>query len=117
MHGLLAKGTQEPQRQQVKIAIDEAVQSHELRLAVLAGLMVYHLLANLVEARILCQIGNVTMHLAIHLDVLHHISAVGFQSAVEVVQVLDATHLAGRRVEKFRGKGLRYGVVAFLLIA
>ena len=117
VHRLLAEGAQEPQRQQVEIAVDEAVQAHELRLAVFACLMVHHLLANLVETGILGQIGDIAVHLAIHLDVLHHITAIGLQAAVEVVQVLDTTHLTRRGVEELGGQRLRDGVVAFLLVA
>ena len=79
--------------------------------------MLYNLLTNFVEAGILGQIGNVTMHLAIDLDILHHCLAIGFQTAIEVVQVLDAAHLTGCRIEEFRGQGLRQRVVALLLIA
>ena len=79
--------------------------------------MVYHLLADLVEAGILGQIGDVTVHLTIHFDILHHGLAIGFQSTVEVVEVLDAADLTGCCVEEFRGQRLRNRVVALLLIA
>ena len=76
-----------------------------------------HLLANLVETGILGQIGNIAVHLTIDLDILHHILAIGLQAAIEVVQILDATHLAGRCIEQFRWKGLRDRVITFLLVA
>ena len=79
--------------------------------------MVNHLLANLIEAGILGQIRDVTVHLTIHLDVLHHRLAIGLQTTVKVVQVLDAANLTGCRIEELRRQGLREGVIAFLLIA
>ena len=59
------------------------------------------------------------MHLAIDLNVLHHVAAVGLQSAVEVVQVVYAAHTACGGVEELRGDGLREGVAltAVLLVA
>ena len=79
--------------------------------------MMDHLLANLVESSVLCQIRNVAVHLTIHLDVLHHIATIGLQAAVEVVQVLNAAHFAGGSIEQFRGQRLRERVVAFLFVA
>ena len=117
MHRFLAEGAQEPECQQVEVAVHKTVQSHKLRRAVLTGLMLYHLLTNLIKAGILRQIRNITMHLTIHLDILHHRLAIGFQTAVEVVQVLDTAHLPCCGIEEFRGQGLRQRVVTFLLIA
>ena len=116
VHGLTTEGAQEPQCQQVEIAVYEAVQTHELRLPVLPCLVVYHLLTDLVEARILGQIGDEAVHLAIYLDILHHVATISLQSAVEVVQVLDPAHLPCRGVEQLRGDGFRQRVVAFLLV-
>ena len=65
--------------------------------------MVYYFLTYLVETGIFCQIGNETVHLAEHLYVLYHITAVGFQPAVEIVKVLNAAHLACRGIEEFGG--------------
>ena len=117
MHRLLAKRREEPECEQVEIAVYEAVQSHELRRAVLTGLMLYHLLADLVETCVLGQIRNITMHLAIHLDILHHCLAICLQATVEVVQVLDTADLPGCRIEEFRGQGLRDRVITFLFIS
>ena len=72
VHRLLAKRREEPEGQQVEIAVDEAVQAHELRRAVLTGLMLNHLLTDLVETGILGQIRDIAMHLSIDLDILHH---------------------------------------------
>ena len=65
--------------------------------------MMDHLLANLVESGVLCEIRNVAVHLAIHLDVFHHVATIGLQAAIEVVQVLDAAHFAGGGIKQFRG--------------
>ena len=116
MHRFLAKGTQEPERQQVKITVHETVQAHELRRAVFTCLMLHHLLTDLVKTCILGQIGNITMHLTIYLDILHHRFAIGLQTAVEVMQVFDTAHLTGCSVEEFRRQCFRDGIVAFLLI-
>ena len=117
VHRLLTERRKEPQRQQIQVAVHKTVQPHELRRAVLAGLVLHHLLANLRKASLLGQIGNVAVHLAVHLNVLHHRFTVGLQAAVEVVQVLDATDLAGRSVKQLRGQRLRQRVVALLLVA
>ena len=115
MHGLLTKVGEEPKGQQIKVAIEEAVDA-KLRLTKLAGLMMHHLLANAVETGVLGQIGNVTVHLTVNLDVLHHFAAISLQAAVEIVQVMDARDLTRRGVEELRGKGLGERVVAFLLV-
>ena len=57
------------------------------------------------------------MHLAIDLDILHHSLAIGLQTTVKIMQVLNAADLTSRCVEEFRGKGLRNGIITFLLIA
>ena len=97
--------------------LPKVLRNHKLRRAKLAGLVVDHLLADLVEAGLLGQVGDVAVHLAIDLNVLDHLLSVGLQSAVEVVEVGDATDLARRGVEEFGGNGLRQGVVALLLPA
>ena len=117
VHGLLAKGAEEPQSEQIEVAVDKTVQSHELGAAVFASLVVHHLLAYLAEAGVLCQIWYVAVHLAVDLNVLDHILAVGFQAAVEVVQVWYSAYLACRGIEKLCRNGLRQWVVAFLLVA
>ena len=57
------------------------------------------------------------MHFAVDLDVFNYFVAVGFESAVKVVQVLDTAHLTRCGVEEFGGDGFRQRVVAFLLVA
>ena len=61
--------------------------------------MVYDLLANLVETGILGEVRDVTVHLAIDLDVLDHIATVGLETTVEVVEVVNAADLTGCSVE------------------
>ena len=78
--------------------------------------MVYYLLAYLVETGILGQVGDETVHFAEHFNVLYHFEAVGLQTAVEIVQVVDAAYLAGRGIEEFGGDGLRQRVVTLLLV-
>ena len=117
MHRLFAKRRKEPQCQQIEIAVHKAVQSHKLRLAVLTSLMLYHLLANLAKTGLLGQVGYVTMHLAIYLNIFHDSLTIGFQTAVEVMQVLDATDFASRSIEKLRGQRLRQRIVALLFVA
>ncbi len=104
VHGLDAEGGEEPQGYQVQIAVEETVQPAELGLAVLARLMVHHLLADFLEAGVLGQVGDVAVHFAVDFDVLYHLVAIGLQSAVEVVQVFDARHVAGRGVEDLVGR-------------
>ena len=101
MHRLLAEVGEEPQRQQVEVAVEEAVDA-ELRVSVFPGLVVDDLLTNLVEARVLGQVGDVAVHLAVDLDVLHHIATIILQSAVEVMEVVNAGNFAGRSVEELR---------------
>ena len=79
--------------------------------------MLHHLFTNLAETGILGQVGDVTMHLAIHLNILYHILAVGLEATVKVVQVLDTRHLARSSVEELRGQCLRQRVVTLLLVA
>ena len=55
------------------------------------------------------------MHVAIHLDMLHHHVAVRLQSAVEIMKILYAAYLACRGIEELRRNRLRERVIAFLL--
>ena len=75
VHWLDTKLRLEPQCHQVEITIHKTVKT-KLRLAILAGLVVHHLLAYLVETGIFGQIWDVAMHVAINLDVFHHITTI-----------------------------------------
>ena len=79
--------------------------------------MVNNLLADFVESGVLGEIGYISVHFAVHLDVLYYILAVGLKSAVEVVQVFDAADFARRGVEELCWDGLRQRVVSLLLIS
>ena len=113
MHGLNAEFRHKPQREQVEVAVNETVET-EFGGAVFASLVMNHLLAYLLKSRILCQIRHIAVHIAVYLDVLHHLVAIGFQAAVEVVQIVYAAHLAGGGIEEFGGNCLRQRVVALL---
>jgi len=89
VHRLHSEFGKEPKRNQIQISVEETVES-EFGRTIFTCLVVYHLLTYLLESGILCQIGDITMHFAIHFDVFHDIFAVGFQAAVEVVQIWNA---------------------------
>ena len=76
----------------------------------------HHLLAYLGETCILGQIRYVSVHLAIHFNILHHLLAISLEAAIKVVQVLDSRYFASCGIEEFRGQGLRQGIVALLLV-
>ena len=79
--------------------------------------MLHHLLSDLVESGILGQIGDITVHLAIHLYILHYLLTVSLQTTIEVMQVLDTADLPCRGIEEFGGDGLGYRIVALLLVS
>ena len=79
--------------------------------------MLNHLLANLAKSSLLGQVGDVAMHLTIYLNIFHYSLTIGFQTAVEIMQVLDATDFTSRSIEKLRGQRLRQRIVALLLVA
>ena len=76
-----------------------------------------HFLTDLAKSGNLGQIGNIAVHVAIDLDVLDHIAAIGLQAAVEVVQVVDTAHTPGCGVEQLGGQRLGQWVIAFLFPA
>ena len=53
----------------------------------------------LLESGIFGQIGDVAVHFAIYLDIFYYYFAIGFQSAIEVVQVFDTRYFTGRSIE------------------
>ena len=75
----------------------------------------YHLLANFGEACVLCQIRDVAVHIVVQLDAMDHLRAVRFESAVEVVQVLNPRDPSSGRVKELRGDRLGERIVALLL--
>lgn len=102
VHGLLAEVGEKPQREQIQVTVEETVKA-KFGLAVLAGLVVYYLLADLVKTGVLGQVGYVAVHLAVHLDILDHLATVSLEPAVEVVQVVHTANLAGGSVEELVG--------------
>ena len=75
----------------------------------------YHLLPDVTKAIHLCNDRNVAMHLTIHLNILHHLVAIGLQATIEVVQ-FDARHPACSPIEELRGDIFhQLGVVTHLL--
>ena len=103
MHRFFAERRQKPKCQQVEIAIYKAVQTHEFGRPIFTCLMLYYLFTDLIEACIFSQIGNITMHLAIYLDVFYHSLAIGLQATVEIVKVLNATNFSCRSIKELRG--------------
>ena len=116
MHWFFAEVAEKPECDEVEIAVEESVET-EFRLSVFSCLVMYHFLANLVEAGIFCKIRNVSVHLTVNLNILYHVSSIRLQSAVEVVKVFHAANLACRSVEELGGNGFRQWVVTFLLIS
>ena len=90
--------------QRVSRSVYKTVQS-ELGFAIFACLMMNNLFSDAVEACILSKVGNVTVHFSIHLNILDDFPAIGFQSAVEVVQILDAGYSTGCGIEQFGRNG------------
>ena len=88
MHRTVAELRDEVDGNQVEIAANETAQA-ELALAKFALLMVHNLLPDVAKAIHFGDDRDVTVHLAIHLDILHHFIAISLKAAVEVVQ-LDA---------------------------
>src|ERR1051325_699146 len=98
VHGPLPESSHERDRHQVEKAVDETFQA-EFTFAVLTLAVLHHLLSYLMKARPLRDNGNVTVHLAIHFYRFHHILAIGFEPAVEIVQVIYFGDLACGPVE------------------
>ena len=75
------------------------------------------LLTNLLVTGILGYIGDISVHITVELDVLDDFSAIGLETAVEVVEVMNARDGAYGGVEELGGNGLREGVIALFLPA
>ena len=79
--------------------------------------MVYHLFPYFIEAGVLGQIRDITVHFPIDFNAFHDFLAVSFQSAVEIVQVFDTTDLACGGVEQFGRDRFGQRVISFLLVS
>ena len=104
VHRFPAEFISEPEGYQIKIPVDETIEA-EFRFAVFSCLMMHHFFSYAVKTGVFCKVGDVAVHVAIHFYALDHLVAVGFQSAVEVVQIVYAAHFAGGGVEELCGYG------------
>lgn len=68
----------------------EAVETNRV-LAVLPGVVLHHFLADVPEPLLLGDERDIPVHFAEHLDTLHHLTAVGLQAAIEVVECTPLT--------------------------
>ena len=100
MHRAVAELGDEIDGQQVEVTANETAQT-KLAAAVFPLLMMHHLFAYMTETVHLGDDRDITVHLAIHLDVFHHLVAIGLKATVEVVQ-LDARHAPCGPVEELR---------------
>ena len=100
MHRAVAELGDEIDGEQVEVTTNETAQA-ELARSILPLLMMDDLLPYVAETVHLGNDGNVTVHLAIDLDAFHHLVAIRFQAAVEIVQ-FDARHHARGPVEELR---------------
>ena len=89
MHGLYAKFGKEPQGNQVQVSVYKTVEA-KLGHAIFACLVLHYFFADAVESGIFGQRGDLAMHFTVHFDVLHHVLTVSLESAIEVMQILDA---------------------------
>ena len=84
--------------------------------AVFTSLVVYHKFSYIVVSCIFRKIGNVTVHISVHLDAFDYLVTVGFQSAVEIVQIFYSRNKAGSGIEKFCWDSFAQRVVTLLLV-
>ena len=102
VHRLYAEFRLKPEGSEVEVSVDESVET-EFGVTVFACLMVHYLFSDFFISRILCQIWDIPVHVAVYLYMLHHIVAVCLESAVEVMQILYTADLAGCRIEQLCG--------------
>ena len=100
---------------QIQVAFHGTFEA-ELRAAVFAGVVLDDLFADTAEPGLLRQNRNETVHLAVDLDRLDNLAAVGLQPAVEIVE-FDAGDPARRPVEEFARPAFADRVAALLLPA
>ena len=78
----------------------------EFALSIFACLVMHNQLANLVISCIFCKIGDITVHVAIDLNVLYYLISISFESAIEIMQIMNARYLSSCCIEKFGRDGL-----------
>ncbi len=61
--------------------------------------MMHHLLADACKSCVFGEIRYITVHVAVYLYMLHDVGTICFESAVEVMQILDSADFAGCGVE------------------
>src|ERR1700729_3407554 len=116
MHRPLAKFADEKYRHQIQQAVDKPAYA-KFGFAILAGAMFNYLLPYLYKPGPFGYYRDVAMHFAINLDVFDYGFAVGFQSAVKVMQVVYPAHTAGSGVINFSRNSFAERVVPFGLPA
>ena len=79
--------------------------------------MMHHFLSDTIESVQFGEIRYIAVHIAVNLNMLHHFMPVCLEAAVEVMEILDSAHFAGRGVEEFCRYSFRERVVAFLFVA
>ena len=76
-----------------------------------------NLLAYAAEAGVFRQIRDIAVHVTVDLDMLNDLTTIGFQSAVEIMEVVDSRNFAGCGIEELCRYCLRQRIVALLLPA
>ncbi len=115
IHRRAAEMRHEQHGDQIQVAFHGTFEA-ELRAAVFAGVVLDDLFADTAEPGLLRQNRNETVHLAVDLDRLDDLAAVGLQPAVEIVE-FDAGDPARRPVEEFARPAFADRVAALLLPA
>src|SRR3546814_5099313 len=77
--------------------------------------MLNNLLIDASETRPFGKHWDVSVHLPINFDALYHFFPVGFQPAVEIVQVMDTRHAPRNGVKKFGRHRFAQRVMTLLL--
>ena len=74
------------------------------------------LFAYLGKTCILGKIWDITMHLTIYLNILDYVEAISLQTAVEVMQIVDAAYLACSSIEELGRDGLAQRISFFTVL-
>jgi hypothetical protein len=111
VHWFLSKPADERDGQKVEKPVYKSFDS-KFRSPVLSFLVHNRLFRNAGESGPLRDQWNVAMHFSVNVDISHHSAVVGFESAIEVMQ-LDAGEFAGNVVEELRWQCLGEGVMPF----
>ncbi len=85
MHGSFGEFTAEGDRHDVQETIDKPAQP-EFGYPVFPGPVFYRFFRYLFKTGPFSEYGNIAMHLSVHFNTLHYFTAVGFQSAIKIMQ-------------------------------